>query len=204
MRRATHRSTVEQVGVYGDRSTSWSTNSCPEVRVVWCASSSGLLLSDWVLWRLKEGLCCCGLLACKDSGRLPCEISDLKDESHSPSRFWIPQKIKQQLHQTTLCCHCLIMWAFYCMQKVLYVQFIKFKKPPSIAAVCVPWIYLGMLVGPIIAVSHFSHRFATSYTKILCTVLYVTYLEYPTYNRMVCGCMTVILTISVANTFHSS
>ena len=64
--------------------------------------------------------------------------------------------------------------------------------------------YIWVLVGLIIVVSHFSHRFANllgnnpvsvlatlillSYTKILRTlimVLYVTYLEYPTYNRMV-------------------
>ena len=65
-------------------------------------------------------------------------------------------------------------------------------------------VYIWVLVGLIIVVSHFSHRFANllgnnpvsvlatlillSYTKILRTlimVLYVTYLEYPTYNRMV-------------------
>ena len=65
-------------------------------------------------------------------------------------------------------------------------------------------VYIWVLVGLIILVSHFSRRFANllgnnpvsvlatlilfSYTKILrtlITVLYVTYLEYPTYNRMV-------------------
>ena len=65
-------------------------------------------------------------------------------------------------------------------------------------------VYIWLLVGLMIVVSHFSHRFANllgnnpvsvlatlillSYTKILRTlimVLYVTYLEYPTYNRMV-------------------
>ena len=65
-------------------------------------------------------------------------------------------------------------------------------------------VYIWVLVGLIIVVSHFSHRFTNllgnnpvsvlatlillSYTKILRTlimVLYVTYLEYPTYNRMV-------------------
>ena len=65
-------------------------------------------------------------------------------------------------------------------------------------------VYIWVLVGLIIAVSHFSHRFANllgnnpvsvlatlillSYTKILrtlITVLYITYLEYPKHNRMV-------------------
>ena len=65
-------------------------------------------------------------------------------------------------------------------------------------------VYIWLLVGLIILVSHFSHRFANllgnnpvsvlatlillSYTKILRTliaVFYITYLEYPTYNRMV-------------------
>ena len=65
-------------------------------------------------------------------------------------------------------------------------------------------VYIWVLVGLIILVSHFSRRFAKllgnnpvsvlatlilfSYTKILrtlITVLYVTFLEYPTYNRMV-------------------
>ena len=63
-------------------------------------------------------------------------------------------------------------------------------------------VYIWLLVGLIILVSHFSHRFANllgnnpvsvlatlillSYTKILRTliaVFYITYLEYPTYNR---------------------
>ena len=63
-------------------------------------------------------------------------------------------------------------------------------------------VYIWLLVGLVILVSHFSHRFANlvgnnpvsvlatlillSYTKILCTliaVFYITYLEYPTYNR---------------------
>ena len=65
-------------------------------------------------------------------------------------------------------------------------------------------VYIWVLVGLMIAVSHFSHRFANllgnnpvsvlatlillSYMKILrtlITVLYVTDLEYPTHNRMV-------------------
>ena len=65
-------------------------------------------------------------------------------------------------------------------------------------------VYIWVLVGLIVQVSHYSQRFARllgknpvsvlatlillSYTKILRTliaVLYVTYLEYPTYNRMV-------------------
>ena len=65
-------------------------------------------------------------------------------------------------------------------------------------------VYIWVLVGLMILVSHFSRRFARllgnnlvsvlatliilSYTKILrtlITVLYVTYLEYPTYNRTV-------------------
>ena len=65
-------------------------------------------------------------------------------------------------------------------------------------------LYIWVLVGLVILVSHFSHRFAKllgnnpvsvlatlillSYTKILRTliaVFYVTYLQYPTYNRMV-------------------
>ena len=65
-------------------------------------------------------------------------------------------------------------------------------------------VYIWVLVGLVILVSHFSRRFAKllgnnpvsvlatlillSYTKILrtlITVLYVTFLEYPTYNRMV-------------------
>ena len=65
-------------------------------------------------------------------------------------------------------------------------------------------VYIWMLVGLMILVSHFSHRFAKllgnnpvsvlatlillSYTKILRTliaVFYVTYLQYPVYNRMV-------------------
>ena len=65
-------------------------------------------------------------------------------------------------------------------------------------------VYIWMLVGLMILVSHFSRRFANllgnnpvsilatlillSYTKILHTliaVFYITYLEYPTYNRMV-------------------
>ena len=65
-------------------------------------------------------------------------------------------------------------------------------------------VYIWVLVGLIILVSHFSHRFARllgnnpvsvlatlillSYTKMLrtlITALYITYLEYPTYNRMV-------------------
>ena len=65
-------------------------------------------------------------------------------------------------------------------------------------------VYIWLLVGLVILVSHFSHRFANllgnnpvsvlatlillSYTKILCTlivVFYITYLEYPTYNRTV-------------------
>ena len=63
-------------------------------------------------------------------------------------------------------------------------------------------VYIWLLVGLIAFVSHFSHRFANllgnnpvsvlatlillSYTKILRTliaVFYITYLEYPTYNR---------------------
>ena len=63
-------------------------------------------------------------------------------------------------------------------------------------------VYIWLLVGLIILVSHFSHRFAKllgnnpvsvlatlvllSYTKILHTliaVFYITYLEYPTYNK---------------------
>ena len=62
--------------------------------------------------------------------------------------------------------------------------------------------YIWVLVGLVVLVSYFSHRFATmlgsnpvsvlatliliSYTKILRTliaVLYITYLEYPTYNK---------------------
>ena len=65
-------------------------------------------------------------------------------------------------------------------------------------------VYIWVLVGMMILVSHFSRRFAKllgnnpvsvlatlilfSYTKILrtlITVLYVTFLEYPTYNKMV-------------------
>ena len=65
-------------------------------------------------------------------------------------------------------------------------------------------VYIWVLVGLIILVSHFSHKFARllgnnpvsilatlillSYTKILrtlITALYITYLEYPTYNRSV-------------------
>ena len=65
-------------------------------------------------------------------------------------------------------------------------------------------VYIWMLVGLIIFLSHFSHRFANllgdnpvsvlatlillSYAKILrtlITALYITYLEYPTYNRRV-------------------
>ena len=65
-------------------------------------------------------------------------------------------------------------------------------------------VYIWVLVGLMIFVSHFSHRFARllgnnpvsvlatlillSYTKILhtlITALYITYLEYPTYNKMV-------------------
>ena len=65
-------------------------------------------------------------------------------------------------------------------------------------------VYIWLLVGLMILVSHFSHRFANmlgnnpvsvlatlillSYTKILRTliaVFYITYLEYPTYNRRV-------------------
>ena len=65
-------------------------------------------------------------------------------------------------------------------------------------------VYIWALVGLMILVSHFSHRFARllgnnpvsvlatlillSYTKILrtlITALYITYLEYPTYSRMV-------------------
>ena len=65
-------------------------------------------------------------------------------------------------------------------------------------------VYIWVLVGLMILVSHFSHRFARllgnnpvsvlatlillSYTKILrtlITALYITYLEYPTYNKMV-------------------
>ena len=80
-------------------------------------------------------------------------------------------------------------------------------------------VYIWVLVGLMVQVSRFSQRFASllgnnpvsvlstlillSYTKILRTliaVLYLTYLEYPTYNRMVME----TLTISVANTFHSS
>ena len=67
-----------------------------------------------------------------------------------------------------------------------------------------PVYILCMLVGLVILVSRYSHRFAKllgnnpvsvlatlillSYTKILCTlitVLYITYLEYPTYNKSV-------------------
>ena len=63
-------------------------------------------------------------------------------------------------------------------------------------------VYIWLLVGLIILVSHFSHRFANllgnnpvsvlatlillSYTKILRTLIaafYITYLEYPTYNK---------------------
>ena len=73
-----------------------------------------------------------------------------------------------------------------------------------------------------IVVSNFSQRFAKqlgdnpvpvlatlillSYTKILRTlisVLYVTYLEYPTHDRR-CGCMMETLTILVANASHFS
>ena len=65
-------------------------------------------------------------------------------------------------------------------------------------------VYLWVLVGLMIIVSHYSHRFAKllgnnpvsvlatlfllSYTKILRTliaVMYITYLEYPTYNNTV-------------------
>ena len=79
-------------------------------------------------------------------------------------------------------------------------------------------IYIWVLVGLIILISHYSSRFARrlgtnpvsvlatliflSYTKILrtlITVLYVTYLEYLT---VWCGFMMQTLAISVANTFH--
>ena len=72
------------------------------------------------------------------------------------------------------------------------------------AAVCVSYIYIWVLVGLMVLVSHFSQRFARllgnnpvsglatlillSYTKILCTliaVIYVTFLEYPKYSRSV-------------------
>ena len=65
-------------------------------------------------------------------------------------------------------------------------------------------VYIWVLVGLIILVSHFSHRFARllgnnpvsvlatlillSYTKMLrtlITAIHITYLEYPTYNKMV-------------------
>ena len=65
-------------------------------------------------------------------------------------------------------------------------------------------VYIWLLVGLMIIVSNYSHRFARllgnnpvsvlatlvllSYTKILCTliaVFYITYFEYPTYNRSV-------------------
>ena len=65
-------------------------------------------------------------------------------------------------------------------------------------------VYIWVLVGLVILISHFSHRFANllgnnsvsvlatlillSYTKILHTLIdaiQITYLEYPTYNRMV-------------------
>ena len=68
-------------------------------------------------------------------------------------------------------------------------------------------VYIWLLVGLIILVSHFSHRFANllgnnpvsvlatlillSYTKILrtlITVFYITNLEYPTYKRVVWLC----------------
>ena len=65
-------------------------------------------------------------------------------------------------------------------------------------------VYIWVLVGLMILVSHFSHRFANllgnnpvsvlatlillSYTKVLCTLIaaiHITFLEYPTYNRSV-------------------
>ena len=65
-------------------------------------------------------------------------------------------------------------------------------------------VYIWVLVGLMILVSHFSHRFANllgnnpvsvlatlillSYTKVLrtlITAIQITYLEYPTYNRIV-------------------
>ena len=71
------------------------------------------------------------------------------------------------------------------------------------ASVCVP-VYIWVLVGVMILVSHFSRRFANlmgnnpvsvlatlillSYTKILRTLIaaiQITYLEYPAYNRRV-------------------
>ena len=78
-----------------------------------------------------------------------------------------------------------------------------------------------MIVGLIILVSHFSHRFTKllgnnpvsvlatlillSYTKILrnlIAAIYVTYLEYPTYNRGVWLYDANIDFLSI-NTFHS-
>ena len=80
-------------------------------------------------------------------------------------------------------------------------------------------VYSWALVGLMILVSHFSQRFATllgnnpvsvlatlillSYTKILhtlITVFYVTFLEYPAYNKMV---WLYDANILVANIFHS-
>ena len=65
-------------------------------------------------------------------------------------------------------------------------------------------VYVWVLVGFMVLISHFSRRFAKllgsnpvsvlatliflSYTKILCTLIaaiHITYLDYPTYNRMV-------------------
>ena len=65
-------------------------------------------------------------------------------------------------------------------------------------------VYIWVLVGLMILINHFSHRFANllgnnpvfvlatlillSYTKILCTLIaaiHITFLEYPTYNRSV-------------------
>ena len=82
-------------------------------------------------------------------------------------------------------------------------------------------VYIWVLVGFMILVSNFSHRFAKllgnnpvsmlatlillSYTKILHTwiaVFYIPYLEYPTYSKE-CGCMMQMLAISVVNRFHS-
>ena len=79
-------------------------------------------------------------------------------------------------------------------------------------------VYLWLLVGLMIVVSHFSQRFANllgnnpvsvlatlillSYTKILRTLIATVYLNIQ-HTVKVCGCMMQTFTISVENTFHS-
>ena len=82
--RATHTSTIDEMGIYDDWPTNCSADPHPKVPTVRYPSPSAFLLADWVLWCFKEGLCCRHLLASEDFRQILCELPCFKDQSQSP------------------------------------------------------------------------------------------------------------------------